>query len=123
MQCRCQSRTSQRAPQGPAERDNIKKCSLLLRCLESGEIKSTAVSANNLITLNNLSGSSFILLQSVNGYNALAMIGIIEVLHKSKSLHLIVLRHINYVSGLNIIPIMCLLATDNSQDSKADKKM
>lgn len=52
----------------------------------------------------------------------LAMIGIIEVLHKHKCLHLIVLRLINCVPGLNIIRIMCLLATDNSQDRKSDKR-
>lgn len=51
-----------------------------------------------------------------------AMIGISEVMHKSKCHHLIVLRHINCVSGLNIITIMCLLATDNSQDRKTDKR-
>lgn len=52
----------------------------------------------------------------------LAMIGIIEVMHKSKCLHLIVLRHIHCVPGLNIITIMCLLETDNSQDRKVDKR-
>lgn len=51
------------------------------------------------------------------------MIGLSEVMHKSRCLHLIVLRRINCVSGLNIITIlMCLLARDNSQDHKADKK-